>query len=383
MDISQFTPDKPGRLIPVKGIRDADHTFLPALLPPNWEWPAELWPALLRAHRGLARLDGIGSHLPDPNLILRPLENREAQRSSQLEGTYATPRQLMLFEVDPVVPESADDPANAVREVINYGEALRVGLEMIREDTPFSQHLIRELHRYLLDDVRGSDSDPGAFRRVQVQFGRPPRFVPPPPLYLPERLENFEQFARRDERLYDPLVDAFVMHYQFEAIHPFEDGNGRIGRLLLALMITRWCELSNQWLYMSEYFDTNKEEYLERLLRVSTHNDWSGWIRFCLEGVAKQAMDTEQRCNRLLRLVALFKDRLQNSSRSARLQNIVDRLFIVPVVQTSTLAKKYGVTYHTARADIERLRQMGILKELSDASKKTYFAPEIIKVIYD
>jgi Fic family protein len=289
----------------------------------------------------------------------------------------------MLFEVDPVVPESADDPANAAREVLNYGEALRAGLEMIRDGMPFSQTLIRGLHRYLLSGVRGSDSNPGTYRRVQVQIGRPPRFVPPPPFYLPERLENFEQIARRDERLYDPLVDAFIMHYQFEAIHPFEDGNGRVGRLLLALMITQWCELSNQWLYMSEYFDTNKEEYLDRLLRVSTHNDWNGWIRFCLEGVVTQAMDTEQRCNRLLRLAASFKERLQNIGRNVRLQNIVDQLFIVPWVQTSSLAVQYGVIYHTARADIDRLRKIGILQELTGARQKTYYAPEIIQIIYE
>lgn len=383
MNVRQFTPDKPGQLIPVEGIRDAAHAFVPDLLPPHWKWPTELWPALLRAHQELARLDGIGKHLPDPNLILRPLESREAQRSSQLEGTYATPRQLMLFEVDPVIPESADDPANAVREVINYGEALRAGLEMVREGLPLSQLLIRELHRHLLVGVRGSDSNPGTFRNVQVQIGRPPRYIPPPPFYLPERLENFEQFARRNERMYDPLVDAFVMHYQFEAIHPFEDGNGRVGRLLLVLMITRWCELSNQWLYMSEYFDANKEEYLDRLLRVSTHGDWSGWIRFCLEGVVKQAMDTEQRCDRLLRLGASFKARLHDSGRSVRLQNIVDDLFIIPVVQTSSLATRYGVTYHTARADIERLKQIDILQELPDAPRKTYFAHEIIKIIYE
>ena len=383
MDIQQFTEDKPGRLIPVSGIRDADHAFLPDMLPPRWEWPAALWPALLRAHQELARLDGIGRHLPDPNLILRPLESREAQRSSQLEGTYATPQQLMLFEVDPVAPESATDPANSVREVVNYGRALRVGLEMIDAGVPFSKLLIRELHRSLLDGVRGSDSNPGAFRQRQVQIGRPPRFVPPPPLYVSELLDNFEQTARHDERRYDPLVDAFVMHYQFEAIHPFEDGNGRVGRLLLALMITRWCGLSNQWLYMSEYFDSRKDEYLDRLFRVSARNDWGGWIGFCLEGVVEQSVNTEQRCNRLLQLLASFRERINALRGSVRLHNIVDQLFVVPVVQTSSLAARHRVIYHTARSDIEKLMSIGILRELPEAPQKTYFAPEIVAIIYD
>ncbi len=383
MDIRQFTAANPGQLIPVKGIHDASHAFLPDLLPPHWEWPGELWPNLLDAHRELARLDGIGRHLPDPNLLLRPLESREAQRSSQLEGTFATPRQLMLFELEPNIPTSAGDPANAAREVTNYAAALREGLKMLAAGTPFSLWLVRQLHRFLLEGARGSDSNPGSFRQRQVQIGRPPRFVPPPPFYLPQRLDNFEQFARRDQRLYDPLVDAFIMHYQFEAIHPFEDGNGRVGRVLLSLMITRWCGLGNQWLYMSEYFDANKDEYFERLLRVSTGNDWNGWIRFCLEGVVEQSLNTEQRCSRLLQLSASFKERISTLRGSLRLQDIVDRLFITPVVQPASLATRYNVMYHTARADIEKLTSIGILQELPNAPKKTYFAPEIIGIIYE
>jgi len=230
VDIQQFTDKQPGQLIPIQGIGGATHAFLPDFLPPHWEWPLELWPLLLEAHKELARLDGIGKHLPDPNLLLRPLQNREAQRSSRLEGTFANPQQLMLFELDPHTPVSVNDPANAYREVTNYAVALRSGLGMMRDGVPFSQWLMRELHRTLLQDVRGSDSNPGAFRQCRVQIGHPPRFVPPPPFYLSEKLDNFERVARRAERMYDPLVDAFVMHYQFEAIHPFEDGNGRVGR---------------------------------------------------------------------------------------------------------------------------------------------------------
>lgn len=383
MDTQQFTQNSPGQLIRIDSIRGVSHAFLPDRLPPSWEWPVDLWPDLLQAHIALARLDGSGRLLPNPNLLLRPLENREAQRSSQLEGTYATPRQLMLFDVNPVMPVSADDPANAAREVKNYASALRAGLTAIQAGMPFSLHLVRDLHRHLLDGVRGSDSNPGAFRQTQVQIGRPPHFVPPPPLYLAERLDNFEQFARLEQRLYDPLVDAFVMHYQFEAIHPFEDGNGRVGRLLLALMITRWCGLSNQWLYMSEFFDNNKDEYLDRLLRVSTHNDWHGWVAFCLQGVVQQAQSTEQRINRLLQLSHSFRERIRTLRGSVRLQNIADRLFIMPVVQVASLAQEQGVTYHTARADVAKLESVGILQSMSGTPQKTYFAPEIVGAIYD
>jgi len=383
MDVKQFTADKPGELIPVEGIRGASHAFLPHFLPPKWEWPVDLWPLLLAAHNELARLDGIGKHLPDPNLLLRPLQNREAQRSSQLEGTFTNPQQQMLFELEPLTPRSADDPVNAYREVANYSIALRMGVSMIREKVSFSQWLIRELHRTLMDGVRGSDSNPGAFRQCQVQIGRPPRFVPPPPFYLPQLLDNFEQVARRQDRMYDPLVDAFVMHYQFEAIHPFEDGNGRVGRLLLALMITNWCELTNQWLYMSAYFDANKDEYMKRLLRVSTHNDWYDWIRFCLLGVVEQAKDTEHRCDRLVQLSASFRERVNTLAGSWRLQSIVNHLFLIPVVRIPSLAERHNVSYPTAKADIDKLISAGILQEIPDSSPKTYFAPEILEITYE
>lgn len=382
MDIRQFAENKPGDLIPIDGIQGASHAFLPALLPPDWSWPVELWPLLRDARVELAKLDGIGRYLPNPGLMLRPLESREAQRSSQLEGTYATPQELLLFELDPVFPESAGDPANAVREVANYSKALRGGLNMLREGMPFTQWFVRELHSQLLDGVRGSDSNPGMFRNKQVQIGRPPRFVPPPAFYLPERMDNFEEIARRNERLYDPLVDAFIMHYQFEAIHPFGDGNGRVGRLLLALMITRWCELSDQWLYMSEFFDEHKEEYLERLLKVSTQNDWSGWIRFCLEGVIKQAKGTVERCTSLVELSAAYADRVRLLGGSWRLQAIVNHLFTLPVVQARLLATDHDVSYPTASADIRKLVSVGILEEVPDVPVKTYFAPEITNIIY-
>ncbi|RIK33487.1 MAG: Fic family protein [Chloroflexi bacterium] len=383
MNIAQFSADMPGELISVEGIRGASHAFLPHFLPPRWEWSVDLWPLLLDAHKELARLDGIGKHLPDPNLLLRPLQNREAQRSSQLEGTFTNPQQQMLFELEPVASQSEGDSANAYREVANYSKALRMGMQLIRDKVPFSQWLIRELHHTLMDGVRGSDSNPGTFRQCQVQIGRPPRFVPPPPFYLAEELDNFEQIARRPERMVDPLVDAFIMHYQFEAIHPFEDGNGRVGRLLLTLMITSWCDLANQWLYMSAYFDANKDEYMDGLLQVSTRNDWYGWIRFCLLGVVEQAKDAAHRCARLVQLSISFKERVNTLAGSWRLQSIVDQLFLIPVLRIPSLAERHGVSYHTAKADVDKLISVGILQEIPDSSPKTYFSPEILDITYD
>ena len=382
MDIKQFTPNAPGKLIIETGIPGVDYAFLPDFLPPAWEWPSELWPLLVDAHKELARLDGIGRHLPDPNLLLRPLQHREAQRSSRLEGTFTNPQQQMLFELEPTASSAKDASVNAFREVANYSRALRKGIQQLEDGFLFSQLLIRELHRTLLDGVRGSDSHPGEFRNCLVQIGRPPRFIPPPPLYLPELLENYEQIAQRPNRMYDPLVDAFIMHYQFEAIHPFEDGNGRVGRLLLSLMIAKWNNLSNQWLYMSSYFDANKDEYMERLLRVSTHNDWKGWIQFCLIGVVEQAKDTQKRCDQLMQLSASYKDRITSLSGSWRLQSIVDSLFHTPVVTISSVSKRYGISYPTAKSDINKLVAAGILQEIPNNYPKTYFAPEIFDITY-
>ena len=257
-----------------------------------------------------------------------------------------------------------------------------MGIQLLREGVPFSQLLIRELHRTLLEGVRGSDSHPGKFRDCLVQIGRPPRFIPPPPFYLPELLENYEKTAQSPTRMYDPLVDAFIMHYQFEAIHPFEDGNGRVGRLLLSLMIAQWNDLSNQWLYMSSYFDANKDEYIERLLRVSTHNDWTGWIQFCLTGVIEQAKDTEYRCDRLVQLSASYRDRVTSLAGSWRLQNMVDALFLRPVISISSAAKHYNISYPTARSDIEKLLSAQILQEIPNSYPKTYFAPEVFDITY-
>lgn len=183
-------------------------------------------------------------------------------------------------------------------------------------------------------------------------------------------------------RLFDPLVDAFLVHYQFETIHPFGDGNGRVGRLLLVITIQEWCCLSEQWLYMSAYYDRHKDDYIDRLFAVSARADWTGWIRFCLEGVVSQCIETEIRCERLLRLGKTYRERLQQAGGSGRLNVVVEDLFVSPVVQVATLQKRLNVTYPTAKADLERLASLGILRELAGISPKSYFCPEIFEATF-
>ncbi len=380
MNTGEFQSNMPGDLVQITGIQGADYAFIPAPLPPNWKWPDHLWPLLLEARVALASLSGIGKHLPDPGLILRPLQYREAVRSNSLEGTYTQPQQQALFELEP--EEFADEPTDAYREVSNYARALRQYLQGTNA-LPLSLRLIRDLHATLLEGVRGADKEPGHFRRVQVHIGLPPRYVPPPINRLAECLDVFEKYLHADERQYDPLVDAFLVHYQFEAIHPFRDGNGRVGRLLLSAMITERCQLSNAWLHMSAFFDDNKQEYIDRLFRVSTHADWSGWIEFCLHGVIAQSYDTEARCERLLQLNQEYKKRLSDLGGALRLAVIVDQLFGIPILRVANLARQHHVTYPTAKADIDRLIRAGIVTELSGAKRKTYVCTDILDIIYE
>jgi Fic family protein len=383
MDISKFTAQSPGQLIEIAGVPGVTHAYIPNPLPPDWGWPEPLWPLLLKAREELARLDGVGMHLPNPQLLLTPMQNREAQRSSSLEGTIATPEQLALFEMAPTDSILEQNALDAAHEVSNYGRALRFRAET-QEKLPLSLRLIRALHQILLEGVRGSKATPGEFRRSQVQVGSNARYVPPPANVLPECLDRFEKYLHEPKK-YDPLVEAFLVHYLFEAIHPFGVGNGRVGRLLLAITVQEWCGLSGQLLYMSAYFDEHKDEYIDRLFRVSTHADWEGWIQFCLNGVIEQSVDTQQRCSQLLDLRESYKKRLADKKASARLNLLMEGLFANPVATASGIMRTYHVSHPTARADLNALVGLDILKEvqLKQRRQKGYYCPEILQITYE
>lgn len=383
MDLSLFNENKTGQLVEISGIPSATHAFIPDTLPPNWIWQNELWQTLLKAKEELARLDGIGRHLPNPQILLKPLQRREAQKSSSLEGTFATPKQLMLFEINPEETEYQGEYNQPAREVSNYNRALRLRYEM-REKLPLSLRLIRNLHQVLLEDVRGAKAVPGEFRRGQVQIGNDARYVPPPANYLPDCLDQFEKYLHK-EKIFDPLVEAFLVHYQFEAIHPFNDGNGRVGRLLLSITIEDWCNLSGQWLYMSAYFDEHKNEYINRLFKVSSEGDWAGWISFCLRGVIKQTLDAQKRCSQLLSLKEEYHCRLKESDSSGRLYRIVDELFITPYTTAPWITDLYQITYPTAKSDLNKLIGLGILidLQLKMRRQKAYLCQEIINITYE
>lgn len=376
MDIRHFKSEMPGSLVPI-GL--GDHAFLPNPLPPDWPFSARLWPMLVEAHRVIGILEGVGRLLPNPAILLRPTEDREAIQSSALEGTYATPRELLLFELEPANEETDSDTLNQHREVFNYRRAIS---HAVKSDLPICQRLIRELHAILLAGVRGQNKSPGRFRQIQVAIGSNKRFVPPPPANVSQCLDELEAYINQNT-CYDPLVDCFLVHYQFETIHPFIDGNGRIGRLLLALMLQRKCGLSKPWLYLSDFFEKHRDEYIQGLYRISTEADWEQWVEFCLRATIAQASENVSRCERLLQIREQYREKLNKTGGHVRMHSILDEIFVSPFVRVIDVQKRLNVSYPTAKSDLEKMTRAGILQALEGASTITYFAPELFRVAYE
>jgi len=380
MDESRFTSRKSGQLVPIKIQQVSESAFIPDPLPPKWEFPNSLWPKLANAKEALGRLDGIGRTLANPHLLLSPLRRLEAITSSRLEGTYATAQQLFLFELDPKEPKSKTDQVNAWKEVSNYNYALSHGDRLLK-NMPFCLRLAKELHSTLLSGVRGRRSNPGEFRQHQVAIGSDRRLIPPPITHLADCLDRFERYMNSDDTRFDPLVKAFLVHYQFEAIHPFGDGNGRIGRVLLSLMIAKWCKHEMPLLYMSAFFERYKDEYIDNLFRISTEGAWEKWIDFCLTGTIRQAKDAISRCDRLNSLKETMPKRLQAGS--PRTHQIIQDLFDSPYLRVRDICKRFNIVYQTARSDLDKLVEAGILRELEDLRPRTYYSPEILSIAYD
>ncbi|MEM6331486.1 MAG: Fic family protein [Planctomycetota bacterium] len=383
MRIGDFRSSAEGEIVQIPSFLGTESAFVPRPLPPAWRFGEQLWPLLNEAGNRLHRLDGIGRTLPNPALLLRPLRDREAILSSRMEGTFATPRELLLFEQDPADPSEDNDARNQHREVANYARALDAAT---RSSHPLGLHLVRQMHAELMHGVRGEDKRPGEIRTGQVGIGRlgkKPRFVPPPPEHLAGCLEDLDTYLSRDEWTYERLVECFVVHYQFEAIHPFSDGNGRVGRLLLTLMVQRLHGMPNPWLHMSEFFEQDHEHYCNLLYRISTRGEWENWIAYCLEGVAWLAERTADRCNRLLNLRGDFQSRLQQLRNNARLSQVVENLFQHPLLSVVELQRTLGVTYPTAKSDLEKLVKIDVLAEFDDHRPKTFYAPEIFAIAYE
>lgn len=383
LDPQIFTTEKTGELrkFTNPSSERTEWLFIPMELPPCWEFPNRLWPLLADAKEAIGTLDGIARTLPNPDLLVRPLQNREAITSSSIEGTYVTAEQLLLYGLDPKTPVSDAGSLADENEVHNYRAALTVGCELLDDSPILNKHLLA-MHERLMFGVRGARKAPGEFRRIQVQIGATGRYVPPPPSDLPRLMGNLERYINELDERFDPLVASFIAHYQFEAIHPFCDGNGRVGRLLLALMIYKAMHHTLPLLYLSAFFERNRREYMDRLFRISTHGDWEGWVEFCLTGSVWQARDAIRRCEQLNELRERYYEQVAVKG-SARSHQLVTWLFESPLLTIPAVQQKLTVTYPTAKSDLNRLVEIGILREVAGSRPKTFYAHEVFHVAYE
>lgn len=329
-----------------------------------------------RADQALGRLDGITLMLPDPELFLYQYVRKEALLSSQIEGTQSSLSDLLLFEADAAPGVPVDD----VEEVSNYVAALKHGLRRLREDDfPLSLRLVREMHALLLRGGRGANRQPGEFRTGQVWVGGPSpalaHFVPPPPEALPDALAALEQFLHAPPSQVPPLVKAALAHVQFETIHPFSDGNGRLGRLLIALVLCHEGVLREPSLYLSLYFKRRRGDYYDLLNGVRTRGDWEAWLGFFLDGVAETAQQAVDTAQRLLALLAEDRARIAGLGKRAGNVGLVFEQFARRVVLTvPQVAPHLALSPPTIRAAVRAMEALGIVNEVTGQRRHRVFA---------
>lgn len=370
-------PQPPGRLIEGPG---GYHAFVPAPLPPAIAWNAELVSALSRADRAVGRLAGEGRLVSNPHLFIRAFLHREAVLSSRIEGTQATLGQLLAAGAGAKVDGDAAD----LQEVANYVVALEYGIGRLYT-LPLSLRLVRELHERLMRGVRGDTAAPGEFRRTRNWIGPPgsafedARYVPPPPGELMGCLGAWEQFLHDDTL--PPLVHAALIHSQFEAIHPFLDGNGRVGRLLISLLFVARGLLPEPLLYLSAYFEATREEYYARLQAVTENGEWEAWLTYFLRGVELQAGDAVGRIQRIDDLFQVWSNQI-DGVHSGQSGKVLELFVENPFWSVRGLAQYLEVAYTTARRAVDRLEAEGIVTLFGEAKRnRVYCARAVLEVL--
>jgi Fic family protein len=379
MQESQFKPTAPGRLI--KNL-EGRLTFAPNPLPPAWSFPPRLFALVSNVDNLLGRLDGTARALPDRRILIRSFVRREAQLSSYIENTYARYEELAAAQR----PGRSQRISEPVRETLNAERAIDAGIAAVfNEGRPITLSLIRQMHGVLLDGTRGQNAR-GKFRDRQVYIGKEhedvhfARFVPPPSGLLIDLMEQFE-ISLQGIRDLPALVQLALLHYQFETIHPFEDGNGRLGRILILLGLCQHKLLSVPLLNASLHFERNRQEYYDALLRVSTEGDWEGWVGFFVEGLR---VATDESLNKLIELTNLrgtYHEKLRSARNSALLLTLVDTLFASPSITTSDAAETMGVTSEAARNSVRKLIDVGILRAVANDYPARFVADEILAAV--
>ncbi len=326
--------------------------------------------------------------MPNPHLFIQPFIRREAVLSSRIEGTQADVTDLYAYEAGQLLLPGirAQASESDVREVLNYVYALEYGLERIKE-FPLSLRLLRELHERLMTGVRGEYMTPGEFRRTQNWIGglgvslRDATFVPPPADEMKQALADLESYFHKEDS-YPPLLRLGMIHYQFEAIHPFLDGNGRIGRLLTTLLLVHWNLLPLPLLYLSAYFERNRQQYYDGLMAVSTKGDWNTWLCFFLNGVTDQAQDAVARARELRDLELAWQTKLRQQNATPLMFSVVALLLERPIIAAQDISKSFEVSHQTAMRTLQRLVAMGIVHRMEERSRnQRFFAESIVGII--
>ena len=369
-------PKEPsGRYI---ALSEGGKAFVPNPLPPDLEWSPELVTAASEASLLLGRLSGQGAGLLNPHLLLRPFIRREAVLSSRIEGTQTTLSELMADEAGAKFARAPDD----LKEVHNFVLALEEGVKRLKT-LPLSLRLVRELHHTLMKDVRGDNADPGQFRRIQNWIGgasaATARFVPPPPNELPKLLDQWERFLHNED--HPPIIQAALIHYQFEAIHPFIDGNGRVGRLLITLFLIQRGILPSPLLYLSAFFEASRGDYYDLLTGVSARGEWMPWTLYFLRGIALQAKDALDRVERIGALREKWRHKL-GSKQTKPVMSLLDRITWNPFVTVTGAAEDMRVAFTTAQRAIDWLVRYKILKQTDDAQRgRVYVAQSLLNIL--
>ena len=374
MEFEDFQNSTAGRLV----LQAGGYTvFIPNPLPPEIRIDWDLTRLLSEAGANLGELSGAGRLLSNPHLLIQPYIRREAVQSSRIENTRAGMDDLFFFEADESAPPRAPD----VREVSNYVHAMEYGLERLK-NLPLSVRLIREIHEILMKDVRGGYATPGELRRTQNWIGPPgctlkdATFVPPPVEEMKRALSDWEKYLNGKPKE-PPLIQCAITHYQFEAIHPFIDGNGRVGRLLITFLLCERGLLSQPLLYLSSFFERNRDEYYRRLLSVSQKADWRGWIEYFLKGVSVQAENARRDAASILDIYEEIKESVKKAGNAPRhTLRIVDKLFMNPVIMISKLARELELPYTSVKRCVDFLKTLGVLRELMGKKRNRLFASQ-------
>jgi Fic family protein len=377
MDSALFKNSPSGRLTRASS---GYWAFVPNPLPPKLEWDNALVSLVSRADIAVGTLSGLGETLPNPHLLIYPFIRREAVLSSRIEGTRSSLSDLLLFEATKI------EKQRDVKEVQNYVHAMEYGLKRLNE-LPLSLRFIRELHSTLMKGVRGEQATPGEFRQSQNWIGPPgctlneAIFIPPSVPEMQECLNQLERFLHTEKDL-PLLVQLALVHYQFEAIHPFLDGNGRIGRLLITLFLCQREVLTKPLLYLSAFFERHRQEYYDLLLKVSQKGAWREWIEFFLRAVVEQSGDAVSRARRLRELHHTYTRVSREKKLPPTAGQLVELIFMRPLLNARAAQEYLNVTFPAAQKALKALVEAKILAEITGAKRnRAYAAKEILEIL--